>query len=434
MAFVFDAAYVLLLLIISPWLIYKAVTTGKYRRNVRAKFLGTSDFASSGRSIAWFHGVSVGEIHLLRQVIARFRSAHPDWECVVSSTTDTGLDEARKHFPDLRILIWPLDFSWGVGRTLDAVKPSLLVLAEGELWPNLLRAAGARKIPVAVINARMSPRTARRYARVPGLFRWLTKPVQMFAVQNEELAQSLRLLGIAGARVAVTGSVKYDGVTADRKNPKTQALANLLDARSGDLIWIAGSTQAPEEEIALRIYQEARRQYPNLRLFLVPRQKERFDEVAGLLDRTSIPYIRRSRLRERLSDRQAVVLLDTIGELGGLWGLADVAFVGGSMDGRRGGQNMIEPAAYGGAVLFGPHVWNFRETANRLVSAGAAIQVRDAAELRLNVLQLLGSAEQRHRLGQAAQRFVQSQQGATERTINKLSELIADWRAHKYAA
>src|SRR5262249_41081663 len=154
--------------------------------------------------------------------------------------------------------------------------------------------------------------------------------------------------------------------------------------------WIGGSTQAPEEEILLDIYRRARTDHLNLRFFLVPRQKDRFEEVAALLRRSGLPFLRRSDIQAPIDDRSAIILVDTIGELGALWGLADVAFVGGSLDGKRGGQNMIEPAAYGAAVVFGPHVWNFRDAATRLVDAGAAIEVSNRGALSGVVHRLLG--------------------------------------------
>jgi 3-deoxy-D-manno-octulosonic-acid transferase len=162
----------------------------------------------------------------------------------------------------------------------------------------------------------------------------------------------------------------------------------------------------------------------NLRLLLVPRQKERFEEVAALLQRSGQRFFRRSKLDAPAADPRAVILMDTIGELGALWGLADIAFVGGSLDGRRGGQNMIEPAAYGASVVFGPHVWNFRETAARLVEAAAAIQIADARELEIVIERLLGDAQERERLGSRAREFVRNQQGATQRTIACLDRLL----------
>ncbi len=425
-----DLAYLLGLAAASPWLLYRSLTTGRYRRHPLARLLGAVGLppARRDRPRAWFHGVSVGEIHLLRHVVAGFRKRHPTWECVISSTTDTGLDEARRHFdhPDCRVIVWPLDFSWAVGRALDAAQPRLLVLAEGELWPNMLRAAKARRIPVAVINGRLSPKSARRYQKLGAFARPMLQCVDLFAVQTDEYAAALKSLGVLARKVAVTGSVKYDGLTCDRDNPQTAELGRLFAVGDGELVWVAGSTQAPEEKVALAIWRQARRRFRRLRLVLVPRQKDRFDEVATLVKRMNLPLVRRSALKDRpLTDRDAVILVDTIGELGAVWGLADVAFVGGSLDGKRGGQNMLEPAAYGAAVVFGPHVWNFRDAAGRLVREGGAVQVADPAALEGAVLDLLADVRRRKQLGAVARKLVVAQQGATRRTLEALDFLVA---------
>jgi 3-deoxy-D-manno-octulosonic-acid transferase len=435
MPYILNALYLLLTSILSPWLLYKSLTTGKYRRGLWHKFFGLTLPEPSSSNVlikssfpptAWFHGVSVGEIHLLRQVIAAFRKRHPDWRCVISTTTDTGYDEARKRFSDLEVMYWPLDFTWAVNRALRSIKPSVVILAEGELWPNFLLAAKRLAIPVAIINGRMSPRSFRRFSWLGGFPRYLFRQIDLFAVQSEAYADCYRRLGVDAGRLHVTGSVKYDGVATDQQNSKTQAMGRLLNVKPEDLIWIAGSTQPPEEEIALRIYERSKAKHPNLRLLLVPRQKDRFDEVARLLRRSGVRFVRRSDVHNAITDRDSVVLIDSIGELGALWGLADVAFVGGSLDGKRGGQNMIEPAAYGAAVLFGPHVWNFRDTAARLVEARAAVQVSNGEELADVAGNLFGNPAERGRLGRAAQRFVLSQQGATERTLDCLERLLND--------
>jgi 3-deoxy-D-manno-octulosonic-acid transferase len=434
MRFLLDAVYLLGLLVLSPWLGYKILTTAKSRRGLWAKLTGRAVLRpDSGRTVAWFHGVSVGEIHLLGTIVTAFRTRHPDWQCVVSSTTDTGLAEARKRFPDLAVFPWPFDFSWAVRRALRRVRPSLVVLAEGELWPNFLLAARANGIPVAIVNGRMSPRSCQRYRRAAWLVRPLFSRVDLIAAQTEEYAVSYRSLGARPERVAVTGNVKYDGVETDRDNARTQGLRRLLGIEPDDLVWIAGSTQAPEEEIALDIFRRLQTELPRLRLLLVPRQKERFEDVASLLRRAGVPFRRRS-YPIIPSSRHPVILVDTIGELGALWGLVDVAFVGGSLDGRRGGQNMIEPAAYGAAVVFGPHVWNFRDAAERLVRAGGAVQVVDAEGLATAVRRLLSDADERARFGSAARRFVLRQQGATVRTVDLLSRLVPAAKAQQQAA
>jgi 3-deoxy-D-manno-octulosonic-acid transferase len=428
MSYVLNLAYLILLLVMSPWLIYNALTTGKYRQGLWRKFTGRAVRRVGYAPCVWFHGVSVGEIHLLRQVIARFQKRHPDWECVISTTTDTGYQEACKNFPNAPVFYWPLDFTWAVHRALRRVRPSLVVLAEGELWPNFLAATKKRGIPVAVINGRLSPRSFRRLQRSRFLTRPVLANVDLFAVQTEEYADWYRGLGVPSHRIVPTGSVKYDGVETDRQNPRTRELVNLFGV--GGLIWIAGSTQEPEEKIVVDIYRRAVVKHPDLRLFLVPRQKERFDGVARLLHDSGLPFLKRSRLKGgadyavKSPNHHPIILVDTIGELSALWGLADMAFVGGSLDGRRGGQNMIEPAAYGAAVVFGPHVWNFKDTADRLVRAGGAVQIQDADELEKVTRRLLENPAERRHLGEAARHFVLQQQGATERTLDCLDQLL----------
>jgi len=407
--------YVFALFLLSPWLVWRALRTGRYRSGLRAKLFGLCESLPPGA--VWFHGVSVGEIHLLRQVVAAFRKRYPGLPCVISTTTDTGLDEARKCFPALFVFPFPFDFSWAVQRSLRCICPRLIVLAEAELWPNFLMAARRRGVPVAVINGRMSPRSLKRYQRLGPLPRWLFRKVDLLLMQTEHYARGVRILGAYPERVHVTGTVKFDGVLTDRHNPRTHFLREMLQVKDGELIWIAGSTQAPEEEIVLRIWRNLRSYHPSLRLFLVPRQKDRFDEVAHLLEHSGVEFARRSSCADLGTP---VVLMDTIGELGPLWGLSDVAFVGGSLDGRRGGQNMIEPAAFGAAVVFGPHVWNFAETAARLIEAYAACQVADAGQLETVMRLLLEDSAERQRLGMAARDFVLSQQGATEKTVTLL--------------
>jgi 3-deoxy-D-manno-octulosonic-acid transferase len=421
MTYVFDAVYLLVLAASAPWLAYKALTTGKYRRGLWAKLTGGAVLRDGSGSCAWFHGVSVGEIHLLRPVIRGFRDRHPDWDCIVSTTTDTGYRQACECFPDLAVCYWPLDFSWAVRTALRRVNPSLVVLAESEFWPNFLAAARRRGVPIAVINGRMSPRSLRNYARLGWLRRRLFD-IDLICAQNEEYADHFKRLGAPAASVFVTGSVKYDGVAAE--NSRTAELARLLKIGAGDLVWIAGSTQAPEEEISLAIYRRLRQRWPMLRLCLVPRQRDRFDEVASMLARSGQTFVRRSQVPALESEPAPVMLIDTIGELGSLWPLATVAFVGGSLDGHRGGQNMIEPAAMGLPVLFGPHVWNFRETAQRLIACEAAIQVQDETGLESALAHLLASPAERQRRGHAGKAFVESQRGACGRTLDCLDRLI----------
>ncbi len=426
-----NVLYLFVLILLSPWLVWRAWRTGRYRNGLAAKLLGRvettpfsrdAEFSAQSAGVVWFHAVSVGEVHLLVPVVAAFRTRHPCWHCVISSTTDTGLAEARARFADCTVIVWPFDFSWAVAHALDTVKPSLVVLAEGEMWPNFLAAAKRRTIPVAVINARLSPRSFGRYRRIAGLARRLVfRHVDVIAVQSANYADRFRKLGVTNLRV--TGSVKYDGAIGDRDTPKGRELRRLF-VTPGVTVLVAGSTHAPEESLVLDAFRQLRTRFPQLHLILVPRHPDRFAEVAALLESSGLPFVRRSQIADPLADPPPVVLLDTVGELGAAWGLADLGYVGGTLDGKRGGQSMIEPAGYGVPTVFGPHVWNFRDAAKRLVEVGGATLVPNAAALVPAFTALLEDATKRTTMGETARRFVREQQGATAKTLDVLDELL----------
>lgn len=435
MPYFLNLIYGLVLLLLLPWLVFRSLSTGRYRRGLKQKLFGSMPAIPVDKPVVWFHGVSVGEINLLVTVIKAFRLRHPDWHCIVSTTTETGMAEAQKRFTDLNVIYYPFDFSWAVKRTLNALRPRLIVLAESELWPNFLRIAAGRKIPIVVINGRMSPRSARRYRKIAWLARQLFfRHVARFAMQSDGYAHALRNLAIASGKIIVTGSVKYDGVLGERNNPETRRLRVQLGIALNDLIWVAGSTHAPEEEVVLDVFAKLRAKQPNLRLILVPRSADRFDEVAGLIERTGLSFVRKSKLTATPQNRPAVILIDTIGDLNAAWGLADVGFTGGSLDGRRGGQSMIEPAGLGVPVVFGPHVWNFRDAAARLIEVGGAIKIASAGEMQLELERILSDRNLRTRMGDAARAMVLAQQGATERTLDVLDELIGANAARPRAA
>lgn len=425
-----DLAYLVVLIALSPWLVWRSVVTGRYRRELAAKLLGRVAVRNPQKKpVALFHAVSVGEVNLLGTLIPAFRKRHPEYLVVVSSTTDTGLAEARRRFADLSVIAFPFDFSWAVGTALDAMNPTVIVLTESELWPNFLMAAKQRNVPVIVVNARMSPRSFARLRRFAGFARrMLFAKITRFAVQEQEYAERFRQLGLPQAKLIVTGSIKYDGALKSRETPETQRLRHTLslaDAPAGrPPVLLAGSTHAPEESIVLAVFARLRQRFPSLRLILVPRHPDRFEEVAGLVQAAGLPFVRRSAIRDPLPEMPAVVLLDTVGELGAAWGLADVGFTGGSLDGKRGGQSMIEPAGYGVPCVFGPHVWNFRDAAKRLVEIGGAIMVRDEATLETELAKLIADAEVRERMGTAARELVRRQQGATDRTLDVIDAII----------
>lgn len=424
MRYLYNLAYLALLALVSPLLLYRAVAHGKYRRGWFQKLFGLVPPRNGNEPCLWFHAVSVGEVNLLGPLLAEIARRQPGWQCVVSTTTVTGFATAQKKYPGLAICYCPLDFSWAVQAAMRRVRPTCLVLAELELWPNLIAAARQTGAAVAVINGRLSERSFKGYHRLRWLVgRWL-KEIDLIAVQNDEYAERFLLLGATQSAVCVTGSMKFDGAQTDRRNSTTERLRRLAGMADSDVVFLAGSTQEPEEEAALSAYRTLCGQHPRLRLVIVPRHPERFDAVAALLDRCGLDWQRRSRLeQDGLRPAPRILLVDTIGELGAWWGTASIAFVGGSL-GKRGGQNMIEPAAYGASVCFGPNTRNFRDIVDQMLSQRAAVVVSDARDMTAFVRRCLTDRAFAENLGLRARTLVSSQLGATQRTYELLATLV----------
>lgn len=426
MPIVLNFLYIGLLAVFAPVLAFRAWKTGKYRDGLLEKVFGYAPVRVGDRPCLWFHAVSVGEILLLRPLIAEFARRRPGWEVVVSSTTSTGLALARKTYPDLITFYAPLDFSWATRRAVSRIRPTTLALVELEVWPNLVRAAKQAGAAVAIVNGRLSVRSHKGYRRLRGPLLPTFRRFDSVAVQTLEYADRFADLGVDRRKISVTGSVKFDGLEGDRGNAETQTMRRVLGLTSAQIVFVAGSTMEGEEEAALEAYREARKLHPGLRLVLVPRHPERFDKVAERLEALGERVVRRSRgnASPTPGEPPPVVLVDTVGDLGAVWGLADVAFVGGSLFPGRGGQNMMEPAAYGAAVLFGSYTANFRETVEQLLLRKAAKRVAGVDELTQALLADLNDPETAAIRGQAARSFVLAQNGASSRTFAEIDRLI----------
>jgi 3-deoxy-D-manno-octulosonic-acid transferase len=449
MPYILNFVYLLVLIAAAPWLIWSAIRKGKYREGFAAKLLGNVPPRSrNDRRCLWFHAVSVGEVNLLGTLLCDVAAKHPDWECVVSTTTATGYALAKKKYPNLTVFYAPLDFSWVVHRAMRRVRPTVLVLVELELWPNLIRAAKQCGAKVAIVNGRLSELSFRGYRRVGWFARRVLRRIDLIAAQNEEYAERFCALGARPDAVYVIGSLKFDGAQTDRNNEATRRLRALAEFTDDDIVFLVGSTQGPEEELALKTFVALKDKYSRLKLVLVPRHPHRFDEVAAMLDRSGLPWQRRSQLEGSMFRIQGsesstphsalrtrdcpfpirhspfrILLVDTVGELSAWWGTATIGFVGGSL-GSRGGQNMIEPAAYGVATCFGPNTQNFRDIVQMLVREHAAAVVQNGDELTEFVGRCLNDSRFADDMGNKACQLVSSQLGATERTLELLRRQI----------
>jgi 3-deoxy-D-manno-octulosonic-acid transferase len=432
-----NVVYLLVALVALPWVIWRRVSGGRPVAAPWRRFTGSVDVGPPEPGVAriWLHGVSVGEVQLLAALAAELarQAAEADRriECVISSSTTTGLEVAAKRFGPDRTFPCPLDFSWAVGRVLDRVRPAAVVLGELELWPNLLAGVARRGIPVVVANARMSETSARGYARIRPLVRRMLGRVTVVSARSQADADRFAALGAADVRVA--GSMKFDGVRGDREAADVQRLRELAGFAADEIVFLAGSTQAPEERLAAEAFLALRERHPALRLVIVPRHVERTAEVAATLDSLGLRWQARSRLDADGPDPAACILVvDTTGELGWWWGTATIAFVGGSLDGGRGGQNMLEPAAYGAAVCFGPHTRNFRAEVARLLAADAAVVVDDGPAVTAFVARCLAEPGWAEALGRRAAALVAGARGATAATARLVLDQapVADLRSH----
>ncbi len=421
--------YLLALAAGSPFILYRMIRHGRYRRGVREKLWGLSQEKAArlrgDSACIWIHAVSVGEVNLLKNLVRRFQIENRDCVVAISTSTDTGYDLAVKHFGADHVFFCPLDFTWAVRRTLRHLAPEQLVLAELELWPNLIRQAHRSGAEVLVFNARLSQKSADRYCRFRFLTRAMFARIGWVGCQDEAAAGRFEACGTPRECLQITGSLKFDDAPASRDGVEVQSRCQWAGVDPWHRVWVVGSSGPGEEAMALGVYNSLRQDHPELRLILVPRHVQRFEAVAELVRRNGLKVHRRSRddsLFHRQWNDETVILIDTIGELRYWWGVGQMATVGGSF-GNRGGQNMLEPAGYGSAVSFGPDISNFADIANRLLSAAAAVQVADEQELRAFVRRCLTDIPAADALGRAARDVIATQRGATERTVQALTRV-----------
>jgi len=437
-------------LLLTPYWLVQGLRHGKYLSNIRER-LGFSMPSLAKLPVQrpgaiWIHAVSVGEALSSVALARRLKEAYPDRPLIVSTTTITGQTLARERFPFADAIVYfPLDWSFCVRRVMDAVKPSVVVILETEIWPNFLREARRRTIPVVFISGRISDRSFARYQRYLGTFGFFLRPflkqalsdAAAFLMQSEKDAERIRTLGAPAERINVSGNLKYD-----LELPAPTPLASWLEAEAKRRGWfpliVAGSVVATEEPLALIAFGTLQGEYKKAFLVLAPRKPERFEAAAEFIDDSHRKFIRRSQLPVPSSSQGSgpiandgaipddvnVLLLDSIGELASLYRLADGVFVGGSLV-PSGGHNILEPAAFGKVPVFGDSMENFADMAARFVAAGAAIQVESPEDAGVSWIELLRDPARMQKMGETAQQLVAGSRGATERALAEIAKHIA---------
>lgn len=346
----------------------------------------------------WIHAASMGEVRSAEPLVREFKARAPERKVLVSTFTATGNRIARQISGVDAAIFLPLDFPWSVRRALNTFEPSLLVIVETEIWPNLLRAAFKRGIPTVLLSGRLSEKAFVRYSRLSGFFRRVLNFFTCLGMQSPADAARIENLGAVASKVTVVGSLKFAA------RPLDSAWEKITSAKDpARQLIVAGSSHRGEEEILIEAYMSARARFPGLSLVLAPRHPERFAEVERLLLKTAVNFQRKTRITAKEYFAHDILLLDTVGDLPGFFAAADIAFIGGSLvDG--GGHNLLEPARLRKPILFGPYMSNFRSIADEMKRNGAAVEVRDAVDLSRVLIHLLKDSDQLRLMGERAAR------------------------------
>ena len=435
MRLLYTMLYSLGFVLLSPMFLYKMWKRGKYGENFfqRFGFYDAELRASLGEKQqprCWIQAVSVGEVNVALIFIVALQRKFPKLRIILTTTTSTGYTLAFERLPqEVELMYFPQDFPWCVRRAYDLIQPDFVVLMESELWPNHIWMGARRNIPLFLVNARMSPRSANRYRTFRGLSGRVLSQLSLVCAQTQEDADNFRVAGAAGDRVHVTGNMKYDASIPyfDAQTVDPVQLLKQIGISPSQPILVAGSTHPGEEEILFNAFAELRRHFPNLFLVVVPRHVERTREVVEVAKRKRLKFILRSDINPELMPTAKpydCLLVNTTGELKWFYKIATIIFVGKSLVGQ-GGQNIVEAAISGHPVVFGPHMQNFKAIARQFVAEGAGVQVPDAESLRWELQDLLQNPGKREQIATAARRVIEANVGATGRSVELIAETLA---------
>ncbi|MBK5101408.1 MAG: 3-deoxy-D-manno-octulosonic acid transferase, partial [Desulfobacteraceae bacterium] len=393
-----------------------AALTGKKRLQERLALNLPPAAAEAGN--IWIHALSVGEVVSAIPLVKTLRLKYPAKDIVFTVTTAKGMSVARNQLGGsvAALLTMPVDFWWCVRQIVNCVRPSVFILVETDIWPGLITHLRRRGIKTILVNGRISPRTFRSYLRFPPFTRMMFERLELCLMQSDLDSERLLQAGIDPHKVRTVGNIKFDHEWVPFGEEERQKWLSLLGLGSEDIVWVAGSTHQGEEETLLTVHKKLKLSFPLLRLILAPRRIEQSGEIHGLAQGMGLKAVLKTELPYKRNRPYDVLILNTLGELGRIYGLGKVSFVGGSLV-RIGGHNLLEPASFGCPVLFGPHTHNFVLMSESLVEAGGGWRVKDGNELYEAMETLLGDAAMRTRLGRDAKKFVEKNRGALESVV-----------------
>lgn len=417
-------------ILLLPRFVLDAFRNGKYVTGLRERLGDVPKIDANNRRVVWLHCVSVGEARAAQSLVHALTSRFPNLVLVISTTTVTGQKLAREIFRDhaAAIFFFPIDWAWTVRRVLRTLQPAAIFVMETEIWPRLFSETRKRDIPLALLNGRISDKSFRRYKLVAGFIARVLNDLSLAVMQSEIDAARICELGFPNSRVLVAGNLKFDRAITSVDDRITDEIRRRFGFDRERPVIVAASTHGTEEAVLLEAFKRIRRRHAAARLLVAPRHPERFKEVAALFTGCGFTFVRRSATPSAADIVADIVLLDSIGELGAIYPLADVAFVGGSIA-SHGGHSVIEPATLGTCTVTGPHTQNFAAVTKTLVDAGGLIQLPEAAEpapqIAEAISELLSDSARRREIGRRAQAVCESNKGATDRTLEFISRLLA---------
>ncbi len=431
MRFVLDFLYLLAALAYSPVIIYRAVRHKRYRTGWAQRF-GKISRRSPAKKCIWIHAVSVGEVNAAKTVIEELQGRFSDFEIVISTTTDTGFARATNLFGKIhQVFFFPFDFSTVMHRAFNNIRPAACLLMELEVWPNFVDIAYKLNVPVVVVNGRISDKSFSRYKWIKPVVKKIFRKVSLVLAQTNEYARRFIEIGALYENVIVTGSLKYDTAQITDRVEGAEALGRRLNI-GDEKLWIAGATGPGEEKIILEVFTKLQQQekYKDLRLVIVPRKPERFDEVAQLITDVGFDFVRYSTIKNSELKTQnlklPVILGDTMGDLRKFYSLSTVIFVGRSLV-PMGGSDMMEAAALGKCTIFGPYAFNFQQTVDALLKNNGAVMVEDEGQLLKIMQKCLGESDYAQKIAINGREVIKKNQGATQKTIEQITGfLVAD--------
>lgn len=385
---------------------------------LRERFALDSNFPLSAKSNIWIHALSVGEVISALPLVDALQAKCPDQGMVFTVTTRSGMSVAREKLKNKDIILqfMPLDAWWVLQKFISHIHPSVFILVETDIWPGLLDCLKRKGVRSILVNGRISPRTFKGYNRARFFVRRLFDPFELCLMQSDLDRNRLRKIGISGMKVKTTGNIKFDQEWVAMGREEKEKWSTRLKIKAGTLLWVAGSTHPGEEEILLDVFMKIRSAFPDFRLILAPRDIGRSSELMGMVSERDLKWSSRSGLSDGDNEQWDVLVLDTMGELGRIYGLAMVSFVGGSLV-QVGGHNLLEPACFGCPVFFGPYTHNFVLMSAMLLECGGGWQIHDRSSLQDALKILLEDRERCTQMGVHARTFVESNRGALERVV-----------------